>query len=299
MAEEKKVAPIGVWNTVKPFVNGGTSGMLATCVIQPIDMIKVRIQLGQGSAASVTKNMLKNDGIGAFYKGLSAGLLRQATYTTARLGSFKMLTAKAIEANDGKPLLLYQKALCGLTAGAIGACVGSPADLALIRMQADNTLPLAQRRNYTNAFHALYRISADEGVLALWKGCGPTVVRAMALNMGMLASYDQSAEYMRDNLGLGETSTVVGASAVSGFCAAACSLPFDFVKTQIQKMQPDAQGKYPYTGSLDCAMQTLKSGGPLKFYTGFPVYCVRIAPHVMMTWIFLNQITKFQKTIGM
>ena len=122
----------------------------------------------------------------------------------------RMLTAKAIEANDGKPLPLYQKALCGLTAGAIGACVGSPADLALIRMQADNTLPLAQRRNYTNAFHALYRISADEGVLALWKGCGPTVVRAMALNMGMLASYDQSAEYMRDNLGLGETSTVVG-----------------------------------------------------------------------------------------
>ena len=76
-----------------------------------------------------------------------------------------------------------------------------------------------------------------------------------------------------------------GASAVSGFCAAACSLPFDFVKTQIQKMQPDAQGKYPYTGSLDCAMQTLKSGGPLKFYTGFPVYCVRIAPHVMVYFL--------------
>jgi hypothetical protein len=69
---------------------------------------------------------------------------------------------------------------------------------------------------------------------------------------------------------------------VSGFFAAACSLPFDYVKTQIQKMQPDANGKYPYTGSLDCAMKTLKSGGPFKFYTGFPIYCVRIAPHVMV-----------------
>ncbi|KAG8478955.1 hypothetical protein CXB51_028844 [Gossypium anomalum] len=95
------------------------------------------------------------------FQGLSAGLLRQATYTTARLGSFKMFTSKAIEANDGKPLPLYQKALCGLTAGAIGACFGSPADLALIRMQADATLPAAQRRNYTNAFHAVYRIVAD------------------------------------------------------------------------------------------------------------------------------------------
>lgn len=120
------------------------------------------------------------------------------------------MTAKAAEANDGKPLPLYQKALCGLTAGAIGACVGSPADLALIRMQADATLPPTQRRNYKNAVHALYRIVNDEGVLALWKGAGPTVVRAMALNMGMLASYDQSVEFFRDSLGFSEATTVLG-----------------------------------------------------------------------------------------
>ncbi|KAF2286236.1 hypothetical protein GH714_012166 [Hevea brasiliensis] len=182
MGEEKKPQPAGVWPTVKPFVNGGASGMLATCVIQPIDMIKVRIQLGQGSAAQVTKTMLKEEGFGAFYKGLSAGLLRQATYTTARLGSF------------------------------------NPADLALIRMQADATLPAAQRRNYTNAFHALYRIVADE----FWHS---GKVQALQL----------------DSLGSGEAATVLGASTVSGFFASACSLPFDYVKTQIQKMQPDAR----------------------------------------------------------
>ncbi|GFQ04991.1 mitochondrial dicarboxylate/tricarboxylate transporter dtc [Phtheirospermum japonicum] len=272
MGEEKPISS-GVWPTVKPFVNGGASGMLATCVIQPIDMIKVRIQLGQGSAAEVVQSSSLNLHVYGI-KFVILGAMQRV-----------ILTSKAIEANDGKPLPLYQKALCGLTAGAIGASVGSPADLALIRMQADATLPAAQRRHYTNAFHALSRIVADEGALALWKGAGPTVVRAMALNMGMLASYDQSVEFW--------------ASTVSGFFAAACSLPFDYVKTQIQKMQPDAEGKYPYTGSLDCAMKTLKSGGPFKFYTGFPVYCVRIAPHVMMTWIFLNQIQKFEKTVGL
>ncbi|MCO5576402.1 hypothetical protein L7F22_030212 [Adiantum nelumboides] len=92
----------------------------------------------------------------------------------------------------------HQKALCGLIAGAIGACFGNPADLALIRVQADNTLSLAERRNYKNVFHALFKITVDEGVLALWKGAGPTVVRAMALNMGMLASDDKSVELFRD-----------------------------------------------------------------------------------------------------
>ena len=53
-------------------------------------------------------------------------------------------------------------------------------------------------------------------------------------------------------------------------------------------MQPDAEGKLPYSGSLDCTLKTLKSGGPFKFYTGFPVYCVRIAPHVMVLSLFLS-----------
>ena len=39
--QQQAVAPSAVWMTVKPFVNGGASGMLATCVIQPIDMVKV------------------------------------------------------------------------------------------------------------------------------------------------------------------------------------------------------------------------------------------------------------------
>ena len=43
------------------------------------------------------------------------------------------------------------------------------------------------------------------------------------------------------------------ASMIAGFFASACSLPFDFVKTRIQKMKPDAQGKVPYSGFVDCA----------------------------------------------
>lgn len=32
-------------DAIQPFVIGGLSGMFATCIIQPIDMIKVSIQL--------------------------------------------------------------------------------------------------------------------------------------------------------------------------------------------------------------------------------------------------------------
>lgn len=75
-------------------------------------------------------------GVAALYSGLSAGLLRQATYTTARLGIFGFINKEAIAYNNGKPLPLAAKAGCGLVAGGLGSLVGTPADLTLVRMQA-------------------------------------------------------------------------------------------------------------------------------------------------------------------
>jgi solute carrier family 25 (mitochondrial oxoglutarate transporter), member 11 len=41
------------------------------------------------------------------------------------------------------------------------------------------------------------------------KGSGPTVFRAMALNMGMLASFDQAKELLQQRFGAGWTSTLL------------------------------------------------------------------------------------------
>lgn len=77
-------------------------------------------------------------------------------------------------------------------AGFVGSLVGNPADLILVRMQADKRLPPAQRRNYTSTFNAFTTIVKDEGVLGLWRGATPTVVRAVVLNLAMLATYDEA-----------------------------------------------------------------------------------------------------------
>jgi len=52
-------------------------------------------------------------------------------------------------------LPLVTKAACALVGGALGAVVGNPADVSLVRMQADGTLPLEQRRGYKNVFDAI------------------------------------------------------------------------------------------------------------------------------------------------
>jgi len=43
------------------------------------------------TSGSVLMSVIKNEGFMTLYNGLSAGLLRQATYTTARLGIYTWL----------------------------------------------------------------------------------------------------------------------------------------------------------------------------------------------------------------
>ena len=51
---------------------------------------------------AVAGNLIKKQGVGSLYKGLSAGLLRQATYTTARLGIYNNIYEAALAHNDNK-----------------------------------------------------------------------------------------------------------------------------------------------------------------------------------------------------
>ena len=271
-----------------PFVNGGLAGMTGTVVIQPVDMIKVRLQLaGEGARTgprptpiSVARDLIASGKVLDVYTGLSAGLLRQAVYTTARLGFFDtfMGSMQRSLAKKGSKVGFKERAGAGLAAGGLAAMVGNPADLALIRMQSDGLKPKEKRANYKSVVDALSRIAKNEGPTALWAGCYPTVVRAMALNFGQLAFFSEAKDRLK-NTSLGPRTQTLAASAVAGFFASFFSLPFDFVKTRLQRQQKGPDGKLPYKGMVDCFGKVAREEGLLRFYRGFGTYYVRIAPH--------------------
>ncbi|KAG5982650.1 putative mitochondrial 2-oxoglutarate/malate carrier protein [Claviceps digitariae] len=288
-----------------PFINGGLSGMVATTVIQPVDMVKVRIQLaGEGSSGgpkatplSVTRQIIASGKVMDLYTGLSAGLLRQAVYTTARLGCFDtfMASLKARAAAQDRQISFADRAAAGLAAGGLAAMIGNPADLALIRMQSDGLKPVAERKNYKSVINALSSIAKSEGVGALWAGAAPTVVRAMALNFGQLAFFSEAKVQLNKKTDLSARAQTLSASAIAGFFASFFSLPFDFVKTRLQKQSKGPDGKLPYKGMADCFAKVAKQEGLLRFYRGFGTYYVRIAPHAMVTLIvadYLGWLTK-------
>uniref|UniRef100_A0A914ZLP0 Mitochondrial 2-oxoglutarate/malate carrier protein n=2 Tax=Parascaris univalens TaxID=6257 RepID=A0A914ZLP0_PARUN len=298
MAEKTEASKPGkIPNAVK-FVLGGSAGMAATCVVQPLDLVKNRMQLSgltgtkeYRSSFHALRSVIANEGLLAVYNGLSAGLLRQATYTTTRLGIYTWLFEK-FSTGDRSPSFAMKAAL-GVTAGAAGSFVGTPAELALIRMCADGRLPADQQRNYKNVFDALIRVVREEGVLTLWRGCGPTVLRAMVVNAAQLATYSQAKEailkssYIQDGI-----FCHFCASMISGLATTIASMPVDIAKTRIQNMRT-INGKPEYKGAFDVWSKIVRNEGILALWKGFTPYYFRIGPHTVLTFIFLEQMNAF------
>jgi len=280
---------IRILDVIRPVLFGGMAGITATTCIQPMDCIKVRMQLEgegvsgvRGGMVEMGKQIIKNDGFFGLYRGYSAAFMRQAIYGSARMGLFRVFS-DMMKGKDGAPLPFYKKAFAGLTSGALGAFIGNPCDLVLVRMQADLILPEAQRRNYRNFFQATYRILMDEGLFVLWRGALPTIYRGMAMNLGMMASYDQYKELSeRWIFGEGTKTSKVFSSACAGMTATVVVLPIDMIKTRLQKMKKGPDGINPYKGFVDCAIKVATKEGPLAFWKGFSAFLLRVGPHCVI-----------------
>ncbi|XP_042496680.1 mitochondrial uncoupling protein 5-like [Macadamia integrifolia] len=317
----------------KGFVEGGIASIIAGCSTHPLDLIKVRMQL-QGesnvpnpatiqtlrpayafNASSATAGAIhapppppprmgpvtvgvkifQTEGVAALFSGVSATVLRQTLYSTTRMGLYDILKQKWTDPNSGK-MPLVRKIAAGLIAGGIGAAVGNPADVAMVRMQADGRLPVAQRRNYKSVVDAIQQMTKQEGITSLWRGSSLTVNRAMIVTASQLATYDQVKEMilgngiMKDGLG-----THVTASFVAGFVASVASNPVDVIKTRVMNMKVEAGAEPPYSGAMDCALKTVKAEGPMALYKGFIPTISRQGPFTVVLFVTLEQVRKLLK----
>ncbi|KAF4799769.1 Mitochondrial 2-oxoglutarate/malate carrier protein [Turdus rufiventris] len=298
-AQRPKTSPKSV-----KFLFGGLAGMGATVFVQPLDLVKNRMQLSGAGAKGreyrtslhALGSILRHEGLRGIYTGLSAGLLRQATYTTTRLGIYSVLLERFGGA-DGTPPPFVAKAAMGMTAGAAGAFVGTPAEVALIRMTADGRLPPGERRGYRNVFDALVRMAREEGVLTLWRGCIPTMARAVVVNAAQLASYSQSKQFLLDSGHFRDDILChFCASMISGLVTTAASMPVDIVKTRIQNMRT-IDGKPEYRNGLDVLLKVVRYEGFFSLWKGFTPYYARLGPHTVLTFIFLEQMNKWYQRL--
>ncbi|CAH8650703.1 unnamed protein product [Schistosoma bovis] len=268
---------VGSW-----YFGGVASAMAAACT-HPLDLVKVHLQTQQKKEfgmVSMGIRVWKQDGVLALYNGISASILRQLTYSMTRFGIYE-----TYKQSKDAPLPFSESSLIALASGFCGGVVGNPADMINVRMQNDVKLPINERRNYKNCIDGLIHVVRHEGVIKLFNGVSMTASRAAFMTLGQLAFYDKFKILLINSGGFEDKplTHMIASSSAAGV-ATFITQPFDVMKTRLMNAPP---GKY--SDLMSCAVD-LAVTGPLSFFKGLIPAFIRLAPHTVLTFVFLEQL---------
>ena len=104
------------------------------------------------SFPSIISGVVKADGIMSVYKGVDAAIGRQMVYGTARIGLHRTFSDVLVELNGGNQINFLQKTLSGMASGAVAVCIGTPFDIALVRLQSDGMASPQDRMKASKTF---------------------------------------------------------------------------------------------------------------------------------------------------
>lgn len=290
------------------FALSGLSCMCAATVTNPIDVIKTRMQLdNELGSQHESRNIFHNryyrglvrgaariaheEGIRGLYKGITPSLMREASYSTLRLGLYEPLK-EWFGATDPAHSPLWKKVCSGAIAGAIGSAIACPTDVVKIRLMA---LPSGNKWEYRHTFHAFQAIVANEGIRGLWTGVNATVKRSALVSATAVSSYDH-AKHKILNAGLLQEGPVlhIMASSIAGFVTNCVSSPMDMVRTRYMNQKKDCNKKpLLYRGTIDCIAKTVHKEGLFGLYKGFIPNWTRTGTHTVVTFFVFEQLRAF------
>ena len=225
------------------------------------------------------KVIASEEGIAAFWKGIGAAWMREASYTSLRLGLYAPIKHAMNVKSDSS---FFLKFAAGSAAGAIGSVVGNPFDVLKTRMMAsEGKAP----PSLGEAAQALYKA---QGVGGFYRGMEANVMRACVLNGTKMACYDQIkgaikvSKIVPDGL-----ATQFCAAFGAGFFMATTVAPFDMVRTKLMNQPPDAK---VYKGFVDCVIKLVAKDGPGGLYAGFIPIWARFAPTTCLQLVIFEQV---------
>ncbi|XP_058522816.1 mitochondrial brown fat uncoupling protein 1 isoform X4 [Ochotona princeps] len=258
--------------------SAGVAACLADVITFPLDTAKVRLQIQgecqttsgiryKGVLGTIT-TLAKTEGPLKLYSGLPAGLQRQISFASLRIGLYDTVQ----EFWGGEEASTGSKICAGLTTGGVAVFIGQPTEVVKVRLQAQSHLHGLKPR-YTGTYNAYRIIATTESLSTLWKGTTPNLLRNIIINCTELVTYDlMKGALVRNDILADDVPCHLLSALIAGFCTTLLSSPVDVVKTRFIN-SPQGQ----YTSVPSCAMSMLTKEGPTAFFKGFAPSFLRLA----------------------
>ena len=131
---------------------GGTSGVLATSIVYPLDMIKTTMQRQVSGKSMLYKNpiqafkgIVSKEGVSGLYRGMGANLIGIFPVQALKLASNDLF--RDWLADENGHVSLFRGMLAGAGAGCVQVIASNPMEITKIRLQIQSSLPVAERKN--------------------------------------------------------------------------------------------------------------------------------------------------------
>ena len=234
----------------------------------------------------MVKQIVRDEGASALWlTGLSSSLLREALYSTTRMGLYPHVK-KGLGTSDSN---LAGKIAAGAVTGGLGSIISNPIDVVKVGVMAEagalgadgkftSGLRAGHPPTWPSTVGALRAVVADGHAL---RGAGPSVSRGMLMAASQLASYDHSKHILRDRVrAIDEGPQLhVVCSQISAVVACLVTAPADMIKTRVMG---DRQGAF--RSPLHCALSACREEGVLCLWRGAFASFLRLGPHFLITF---------------
>ncbi|GAA6002627.1 hypothetical protein JCM10207_007600 [Rhodosporidiobolus poonsookiae] len=267
-------------STAASLIAGSAGGMAQVISGNPLDVLKTRAQLAKPGqfkgTADIAVQLLKNEGVLAFYKGVTPPLVGIAAVNSLLFAS--NAAARRI-VSPFPDLSIGQIALAGAMAGAAQAILASPVEMFKVRLQAQYGANPKRLRDIVGEMYGKY--GWRQGIM---RGYWITFVREIPAYAGFYAGYEYSKRSFQKSLGT--TSLPIWATltsgAVGGIAYWVACYPLDVVKSRIQNAELPPRGA---TYIVDTFKSIYRQEGPRAFVAGLTPSLLRAVPAAASTFV--------------
>jgi len=264
---------------VNSMIAGGTAGVVAKTVCNPLERVRILCQTGQSRGfVSTFTSIIQSEGVLGLWRGNFSSVIR----IVPNKGILFMTndTIKMLVGFDRHQYSVTKSVLAGSLAGVVASLSTYPLDLVRGRLSGF----LGPSSRYRSIWGTIRLTVTEEGFFALYRGMVPTLLGCFPYEGIKFGVYD----FLRSRIPENATNSVstsfsLFGGAVAGTAAGVMMFPNDTVRRRLQiqgaRQTANHSASETYSGALDCYMKIFKQEGIRSFYRGISATLIRVVPN--------------------
>lgn len=207
------------------FIRGMLSGAISRVAIEPLDVIKIHMQLQESSASvriiPTVRRIYSAEGIGGFWKGNVFGISLYTVYSGVQFYLFHTLPIENAFA-------------LGAVSGLLATVVSYPLDVMRTRFCVRNRNSLS---SYTGILDGIAKTATGEGIRGFYRGIGTTLMQIVPAAGISLWTFEFARRRLFSHWKSKEL-TNLASGALAGTVSKAATMPFDVLRKRLQVQCP-------------------------------------------------------------